>query len=270
MPPTEIHPAHQTDLQVHRLDLYSDNYAWLLYNQDRAWIIDPGQAEPVQSLLETLNVTLNGMLITHCHWDHVSGVEALNKQHNLPVYGTLGSHPSINTAISEGDTLSLANHRFEVWQTPGHMADHLSFYYQQKGWLFCGDTLFSAGCGRLKQTGNLSQLFNSVQRFKTLPGSTKVFCSHEYTQKNLAFAAEVEPSNAAIKTYQQTAANLRACHKPTIPSTIEQEIACNPFLRLEQAEIIAKVAAQTGHSEETLKRDPFAVFAALRKWKDVF
>ena len=256
-------------LQVKILPLYEDNYAWLLYHQNNAWIIDPGQAEPVIALLKELKVTLKGMLITHGHWDHVSGIDSLKQQFDVPVYGTKSCHHGITHEVAEGDKHNLDGVMIDVWQTPGHMANHLSFYCAQQDWLFCGDTLFSAGCGRLKQTGDMQQLFQSIQRFKALPQSTQVFCSHEYTQSNLSFAAAVEPNNPAIKDYQNKAATLRAQGKATIPSSIATELACNPFLRLDQAEVIATLSSRLNLSAQALNT-PVTVFTALREWKDVF
>ena len=256
-------------LQVKILPLFEDNYAWFLYNQSHAWIIDPGQAEPVITLLEQLNVVLKGILITHGHWDHVSGIDALKQQFDVPVYGIKSCHRGITDEIIEGDKLNLDGATIDVWQTPGHMVDHLSFYCAQQDWLFCGDTLFSAGCGRLKQTGNMQQLFQSTQRFKTLPQSTQVFCSHEYTQSNLKFAAAVEPNNPTIINYQNTVAALRSQGKATIPSSLATELACNPFLRLDEPELIASLSHRMNLPPETFNT-PFTAFTALREWKDVF
>lgn len=254
-------------LQVKIVPLYKDNYAWLLHNQKHAWIIDPGQAEPIATLLKQLNVTLKGMLITHCHWDHVSGIEELKQTFNVPVYGTMGSHPDISHGVTEGDLLSLDNTIVEVWQTPGHMADHLSFYCEGQNWLFCGDTLFSIGCGRLKQTGSMPELYNSLQRFKQLPPQTQVYCSHEYTLSNLAFAKAVEASNLAVMAHERKVIDLRNTGKASIPSSIATELACNPFLRLEHPAIINSVANQLGTNATQTHYD---TFKALREWKDRF
>ena len=267
MTKTLAHPNATQSLQVKIVPLYNDNYAWLLHNQKHAWIIDPGQAEPIIAQLKQLNVTLKGMLVTHCHWDHVSGIEGLKQIINVPVYGTMGSHPEINHGVAEGDSLNFDGTIIEVWQTPGHMADHLSFYCKEQNWLFCGDTLFSIGCGRLKQTGSMPELYNSLQRFKQLPPHTQVYCSHEYTLSNLAFAKAVDANNQAITTYQRQVADLRKMGKASIPSTIATELACNPFLRLEHPTVASSVANQLGTSAT---QTHYSTFKALREWKDRF
>jgi hydroxyacylglutathione hydrolase len=259
--------AEDHKLKVQILPMYDDNYAWVLHNDKHAWVIDPGQGQTVIECLKKHNLALKGMLITHCHWDHVSGIDEIQALFTVPVYGTKGSHRAITHNITEGTELNLDGVTLEVWSTPGHMADHLSYYCRKNNWLFCGDTLFSIGCGRIKQTGNMQDLFKSTQRFKTLPPHTLIFCSHEYTQNNLAFAATVEPDNTAIGDHQKLTNDLRSNGKATIPSTLATELACNPFLRLNQPTIISSVQQQ----DTTVSiKTQYDVFKGLREWKDRF
>lgn len=258
--PSKAYQAYQ----VIALPLYSDNYAWLIHNTTDAWIIDPGQADPVAAVIQELGVTLQGMLVTHRHWDHVNGIEALFSLYPVPVYGSADIHPGITHPLIEGDNLTLGGLSLQVWETPGHTADHLGFYIEEAGWFFCGDTLFSAGCGRLKQTGNMQDLFNSLQRIASLPGQTELFCSHEYTLSNLAFAQSIEPNNLTIKKRIEHAEELRAENTPSIPSTLEQELSYNPFLRLGYSDIIDFVEKTT--QEKAL--NAFEIFKYLRQQKD--
>lgn len=248
--------------------LFEDNYAWLIYNQTDAWIIDPGNAEPIANTVRELGVDLKGALITHSHWDHVNGIDALASLYAtskpLPVYGPANAHTGINHIINEGCVIDIEGLTLEVWHTPGHMAEHLSFYCREANWLFCGDTLFAAGCGRLKQTGNMQQLFNSLSRIKTLPAKTLIFCAHEYTQANLTFAQALEPNNAAIKEHINTVNHLRKNNQPSIPSTLATELTCNPFLRTHEQAII------NATKNRATSEAPLAVFTALRQWKDSF
>ncbi len=254
------------------IPLFDDNYVWLIHDKTDAWVIDPGQAAPIAAKIEALNLTLKGIFITHSHWDHVNGIDELvslsRAAEALPVYGPANIHSGINRPVSNGDTIDLNGLILEVWHTPGHMAEHLSFYCPKANALFCGDTLFSAGCGRLKQTGNMQQLLDSLSRIQTLPPQTRVFCAHEYTQSNLQFAQAVEPNNVAISDYIKVVEQLRKNNQPSIPSTLATELACNPFLRTHEPTVIEtaiKATQQTAHSTT-----PIAVFTALRNWKDTF
>ena len=249
-------------MQVKALPLFEDNYAWLIHNHTHGWIIDPGQAAPVVNLAKQLNITLAGMLITHRHWDHVGGINELSQQMNIPVYGPANTHQGINKPLSEGSTLNLASMPLEVWHTPGHTSEHLSYFAPRQGWLFCGDTIFSAGCGRVKSSGNVVQLFHSIKRIRQLPEDTLLFCSHEYTLANLAFAATIEPTNATIAQLHHKVTQLHQQGLPSLPTTLATELACNPFLRLQQAAVIqhTKLSAPA----------PLDVFTALRKEKDSF
>ncbi|MDZ7924245.1 MAG: hydroxyacylglutathione hydrolase [Marinagarivorans sp.] len=248
------------------LPMCHDNYGWLIHNSESAWILDPGDADVVIAALKRLNLKLKKIIITHRHWDHVDGIEALHRFSQAPVYGPKDTHPHITHFINEGDNLDLDGITLDVWHTPGHTQEHLSYYQAQQQWLFCGDTLFSAGCGRILKTGNLEQLYRSLERIRQLPPTTTIYCSHEYTLNNLAFAAIVEPSNHAITQKIEVVKKLRASNAPSLPTQLDSELTINPFLRLQQTEIKKHCQAHSGQN----KSDPFIIFCILREWKNSF
>lgn len=243
------------------IPIHSDNYVWLLHDKAHAWVFDPGIAEPIIQYLHQEQLTLKGVMITHSHWDHVNGINALVDAYPAPVYGPANIHSGVDQPVTQGDVLAADNFRFEVHETPGHMAEHLSFFEASCQLLFCGDTLFSAGCGRLKQTGNMRALFNSLQWIQSLPASTLIFCSHEYTLANLAFAQAAEPDNTSIREYQDDIKQLRVNGRPSLPSTLSTELAINPFLRLPPNSPFL-------NSEHSRSR--FEIFQTLRLAKDHF
>lgn len=252
------------------LPAFRDNYIWLIHDGRHAVVVDPGDAQPVEDFLVANTLALVGVLITHHHPDHVGGLAALLARRKLPVFGPANeaiagvSHP-----LAEGDTalINELNLAFAVLDVPGHTAGHIAYYAAAPapGALFCGDTLFSAGCGRLFE-GTPAQLANSLAKFAALPDETRVYCTHEYTLSNLAFARAAEPGNAVRDAYATQCEALRTAHKPTLPSTIGREKAVNPFLRCAEPGVIGTVAAHTGNAPG----DPVACLAALRAWKDVF
>lgn len=220
-------------------------------------IVDPGTASPVLKELERLNIKLSAILITHHHKDHTGGIAELLKHHNVPVY-----QPS---NCNDGDSIAIAELglKFQVIATPGHTLDHIVYYGDNK--LFCGDTLFAGGCGRLFE-GSATQMFHSLQKLKILNPSTKVYCAHEYTQANLKFAATVEPDNQDLTLRLAKVAKLRDNGAITLPSSIALELKTNPFLRVSQ-ETIRQNVTQFCNQELI---DELAVFSMLRKWKDRF
>ncbi|MBO1519820.1 hydroxyacylglutathione hydrolase [Oceanisphaera sp. DM8] len=255
---------------------FQDNYIWLLSNNKHAVVVDPGQAAPIEQVLAERGLILTDILITHHHYDHTGGVQALLK--NWPhakVYAPADEPlPSSNAvALNDGDTLNLSelNLTFNVMKVPGHTLGHIAFYAANDNdsvshpLLFCGDTLFSGGCGRLFE-GTPQQMYDSLQRLKALPDATQVYCTHEYTQSNLAFGYAVEPSNNALKKHIQSVAKCRQQGIPTLPSSIGLEKAINVFLRSDLANVKASIQAHAGAplTEST------QVFAALRRWKDDF
>lgn len=250
------------------LPAFEDNYLWMLHDGQRALVVDPGDAAPVCAALEQGSLELAAILVTHHHADHVGGLEALLSRHTAPVYGPRDDRlPAAVQAQQDGTTLDLLDITWRVIEVPGHTASHLAYYAEPAGEapvLFCGDTLFSAGCGRLFE-GTPAQMQRSLQRLADLPGNTRVCCAHEYTLSNVRFARAVEPDNPALQAYEARCQALRATGQPTLPATLSQELAINPFLRWQEPAIQAAARAHGAASD-----DPVAVFAAIRQWKNEF
>ncbi len=248
---------------------FEDNYIWVIRGNSRthAVLVDPGDAGPVLAALPRLEITLAAILCTHHHGDHVGGIpELLEHFPELPVYGP--AHENIDTLtqrLHDNDELRLAQLglSFRVLEVPGHTRGHIAYFGH--GWLFCGDTLFSAGCGRLFE-GTAAQMHASLTRLAALPGDTQMFCAHEYTLANLRFAQTVEPGNPDIAAYRREVEARRARDEPTVPSTLERELRINPFLRSAVPEVRAKVEEHAG----IMLPDSLSVFAAVRRWKDSF
>jgi hydroxyacylglutathione hydrolase len=257
-------------LEIIPLPAFNDNYIWAIINTDThsTIIVDPGDAEPVLALLTERNLTLEAILITHHHWDHTDGVTTLTSTFDVPVYGPNKEATALsNHQCNDGDTVTLnaAQGHFKVIDIPGHTAGHIAYYEPTQHWLFCGDTLFAAGCGRVFE-GTYQQMHQSLSTLARLPKETQVFCGHEYTLANLAFAKIIEPNNIDIQQRIETVTQLRHHHQPSLPSTIALELKTNPFLRHDQTTVIQA-------AEKRLKKsikDPVTVFQTLRQWKDNF
>ena len=247
---------------------FEDNYIWLVRGQstDRVAIVDPGDAAPVLDALATQRLTPVAILCTHHHGDHVGGVEELRACYDVPVYGPAQERiPALTHRVQGGERVRLdaLGLEFDVLDVPGHTAGHIAYYGASL--LFCGDTLFSAGCGRLFE-GTAEQLHDSLSRLAALPPDTAVYCGHEYTAANLRFALAVEPDNPDARRHQERVRELRAHNEPTLPSTIGRERRINPFLRSAEPRVRRAVAAWAG-------REPASdteTFALLRRWKDGF
>lgn len=251
---------------------FTDNYIWMLHDAAHAVVVDPGDAAPVLAMLDRLKLEIAGILVTHHHGDHTGGLAGLAERARQrgrvppPVLGPAGSGiAGLTQTVAEGDTVELLGLGFQVLAVPGHTLDHLAYVARPAGeapLLFCGDTLFSGGCGRLFE-GTAAQMHASLGRLAALPADTRVCCAHEYTLSNLAFASAVEPDNAALAAYRQHCEALRARGEPTLPSRIGLERAINPFLRSGEAAVAAQARAQGAASD-----DPVAVLAAIRTWKN--
>ena len=256
-------------LEAFAVGAFSDNYIWHFNgprDRKRVAIVDPGDAEPVLQALEQRELEPAAILITHHHFDHVSGLPALRERFDVPVFGPGTSNiAGIDHEVGDGDTVHIdaLGVSFDVLATPGHTLDHIAYFGH--GSLFCGDTLFSAGCGRLFE-GTPAQMRASLARLRDLDPHTHVYCTHEYTIANLRFAAAVEPDNHAIEDYAGFADRKRAWGEPTLPSTLGLEKRVNPFLRWDEASV---AEAASRHAGRTLT-DADDIFAAVRHWKDTF
>lgn len=247
---------------------FNDNYIWMLHDERRALVVDPGDAQPVLAVLARHGLTLESILVTHHHSDHTGGVDALRQGTGAQVYGPAAERmPEPLQRLGDGDIITALGLRFEVLLVPGHTAGHIAYWGQPPDadpLLFCGDTLFSAGCGRLFE-GTPGQMLASLTRLAALPDATRVCCAHEYTLGSLRFALAVEPDNTDLLAYQAHARTLRQQLLPTLPSTIGLEKAVNPFLRTHLPKVAHAVQQIDPNAD-----DPVAVFAALRTWKDKF
>jgi hydroxyacylglutathione hydrolase len=258
-----------THLNVLPVPAFSDNYIWLIESpaRPRAVVaVDPGDARPVIDELKRRNLELGAILLTHHHPDHIGGVPGLRQFNEVPVIGPDDDRIACKTrTVRDGERCELPELGlgFETLAVPGHTVSHVAFFGH--GALFCGDTLFSAGCGRMFE-GNPKQMNASLNRLRALPPDTQVFCGHEYTAANLRFALTVEPGNTAAQDYQEQVRQVRSTGNPSLPSTLSLEIKVNPFLRCDNASV--RAAAET-HSGKVLSESS-DVFAVLRAWKDQF
>lgn len=251
-------------MHVVPLPALADNYIWLVHDDaGQALVVDPGEAAPVEAALAERSLQLRSILLTHHHADHIAGASALRARHAAWVYGPHDERIAlIDQRVGEGEVVALdqPSVRFDVLAVPGHTASHVA--YAGAGLLFCGDTLFSLGCGRLFE-GTPAQMLASLDRLRALPGESLVCCGHEYTQANCRFARAIDPGNAdlAARCAEVTAA--RAQRRPTVPVTLASELACNPFLRTDSQALI-------DWGLQKAINDRIERFAALRAAKDVF
>lgn len=251
--------------QVSGIPAFEDNYLWLIHDQRQAWVVDPGDEDPVLDFLHAHQLALAGVLCTHHHGDHVGGVVALAQRCGAPpVYGpALERIPGRTDPVHEGQVLALACGPVTVMEVPGHTAGHVAYLWQDR--IFCGDTLFALGCGRLFE-GSPAQMHDSLTRLAALPGERRVHCAHEYTLSNLAFALAVDPDNPALLARAGRERATRAQGRPTVPALLSEERATNPFLRADQATLRASAERHCGGPLS----DPLAVFTCLRQWKNEF
>lgn len=246
---------------------FKDNYIWAILDKSNrnVWVVDPGDANPVLNLCKEQNFTLQGILLTHHHNDHSGGIaELLHHWENIPVYGShLSPIRSITHRVKDKDKIHNEFFHFSVLEIPGHTLDHLAYYDDQH--VFCGDTLFSAGCGRIFE-GTPAQLYQSLLNLTKLSDQTKVYCGHEYTLSNLYFAQHLEPDSLAISNKIREIKSMLEKDIPTLPSLLSEEKIINPFLRCSENSIISAVEAYT----QAKLHNPIDVFANLREWKNTF
>ncbi|MDD5176050.1 MAG: hydroxyacylglutathione hydrolase [Sterolibacterium sp.] len=258
-----------TDYEIVPVSAFSDNYIWLLRHGDQAVVVDPGDATPVLDYLDRQKLSLSAILVTHHHADHIGGIEKLLLRFNVPVYGPVGEPiASLSHPLDAGASIKLPSlgAAFEVIAVPGHTRAHIAYYdrnHASCGALFCGDTLFACGCGRIFE-GTPMQMRHSLAQLVALPGTTRLYCAHEYTQANIHFALAVDPENAALLVLAEEVAQLRAAHRPTLPTTLKLELTVNPFLRWDAPAIIE--AAQRHSGRPVVQADE--VFAVIREWKN--
>ena len=251
---------------VEPIKAYDDNYIWLISTNEGSIIVDPGESKEIIKGINENKIDLKGILITHHHFDHTNGLQDLLNIDDFDVFGPVNNINGINKKVVEPDKFSIIGMDFEVIDLPGHTLDHIGFYSFNNGnpILFCGDTLFAAGCGRVFE-GTYEQMFEALKKISKLPKNTKVYCGHEYTLSNIKFALEVDPNNIIIQDEYRHVKELIKSDIPSLPTTIEKELEINPFLRCNNLDIQKNIIEKfnVGDSE-------FEIFTAIRKWKDNF
>lgn len=266
-------PTETAELNVTPIPAFEDNYIWAIHKpqSDAVIIVDPGDAEPVFAWLQQRKLKLAAVLITHHHADHTGGLLALVAQYPCPVYGPDNQDiAGITQSLTDGERFRIAalDLEFQVLTTPGHTLDHISFYSNDM--LFCGDTLFSAGCGRMFE-GTPEVFTESLRKLAELPDQTRVYCAHEYTLANLAFARTVEPHNSVLEEHQQWAKQQRAKAQPTLPTTLATEKQINPFLRYREPSVQSQCRTHIQNRKDDLELSAdHDFFFCIRRWKDQF
>ena len=253
-------------INIEPIEAFSDNYIWLLTTNEGSMVIDPGESNNLLKILKEKDLDLKAILITHHHYDHTGGIEEILSAKSIDVYGPNNNINSINIRVSNESKINLLGIEFEVIEIPGHTLDHIAFFSENNGnpILFCGDTLFAGGCGRVFE-GTFEQMHDSLSILKNLPLNTKIYCGHEYTESNLKFAKSVEPLNQRMVSRYNDVIELRKQGIPTLPTTIKLELETNPFLRVGLEEIQETISKKFNTSKN--EKD---IFSALRQWKDNF
>lgn len=250
--------------EISFIPAFKDNYIWLLTRGKRAFVVDPGDAAPVIARLEADDLTLDGILITHHHADHQGGIAELTARWPVEVYAPADESITGRTRpLAGGERIDVLGQTVEVMAVPGHTAGHIA--YLAPGALFCGDTLFGAGCGRLFE-GTPEQMSASLERIAALPDETRVYCAHEYTEMNLRFALAAEPDNAAVQARVAKVAALRAVGLPSVPLMLGEEKATNPFLRCAEPAVVAAAEKR----DPTVNGKKAAIFKTIRSWRNEF
>ena len=251
-------------LSVEPIKAYEDNYIWLVTTNEGSIVIDPGESSKIIKLIDEKKIDLKGILVTHHHYDHTNGLKDLSDRFEIDIYGPKNNIVEINKSVKDSDRISILGIEFEVIAVPGHTLDHIAFYSFNENMpiLFCGDTLFSAGCGRIFE-GTYKQMFNSLNKLSSLPKNTKIYCGHEYTLSNLKFAIEVDSENIDLLNEFDRVNSLNTSINPSLPSTLDKELKINPFLRCDNVSIKNKINEKFNVSD-----NDFETFTALREWKD--
>jgi len=251
------------------LPAFDDNYIWVIESpkDSSVAVVDPGDADVVEKYLMDANKTLAAILVTHHHRDHTGGVEQLKSRYSVPVYGSSESKfPGVTHPLSDGDSIELFGEKLSIKAVPAHTLDHIAYLVNgDTPQLFCGDTLFLAGCGRLFE-GSAHQMQEAMDYFASLPDNTKIYCTHEYSLANLAFAKAADPENRNIDQAIARCQQMRAYNQPTLPSTIAEEKKINPYMRSREAALIASASQ---YSQQTISAG-VETLAALREWKNNF
>ena len=253
-------------LAIHAVPAFKDNYIWILEDGRSAVAVDPGDAAPVEDFLGRRGLALTAVLATHHHADHVGGLQALARHWKCPTFGPAREAVAgLDQRLAEGDRITVPGIGVALGtlDIPGHTAGHIALFGD--GAVFCGDTLFACGCGRLFE-GTAQQMVDSLGKLARLPGGTRVYCGHEYTLANIRFAEAVEPGNRALAARRAREAAKRERGEPTLPSTIAEELATNPFLRCGEPEVVASAERHAGRK----LKGPVEVFAEIREWKNHF
>ena len=253
-------------LSIKPIKAFSDNYIWLISTNEGSIVVDPGEADQILKLMSSNEIDLKAIFITHHHYDHTNGIDEILLKKKVRVYGPKNNIESIDTKLIEGDKLNVIGIDFEIIEIPGHTLDHIAFVHKSSDspFIFCGDTLFSGGCGRVFE-GTFQQMHHSINKISKLPKNTQIYCGHEYTASNLKFACAVEPENEYISNTYDEVIQMNNDGIPSIPSSLEKEFKINPFLKCTNEKIKDKISDEFGNINSELE-----IFTALRKWKDNF